>query len=110
MSVARLELVKGMPLVPNACVLCGNNPADDLTGEQLEHVFAPGVDVDWGSSVYICNGCANIIADLMERATTDGFDKLKERNDRLQKENQKLKKDLARAEGLLGRIRDGKQA
>jgi len=108
--VARLELVRGMPLVPNCCVLCGNNPIDENTGEQLEHIFAPGVDVDWGSSVYVCNACGHIIAELLGHPTTEGFDRLKEKNERLNRELGKVKEDHKKAERLLGRIREGNKA
>lgn len=108
--IAPLELVKGMPLTPNACVLCASNPVDEITGEQLEHVFAPGVDVDWGNSVYICNGCAHIISDLMGRSTVEGFDKLSRENRKLKKAYARLEEDHEKAKALLDRIADGKAA
>lgn len=108
--IAPLELVKGMALSPNACVLCANNPVDEITGEQLEHVFAPGVDVNWGNSVYICDSCCQIIADLKGRVTVAGFDKLKEENKELSKANVDLKGKLEKAQGFLDRITDGKAA
>jgi len=109
-SVANLQLVTGMPLVPHACVLCGNNPVDENTGEQFEHVFAPGVDVDWGSSVYVCHECCEIISDLKGRSTRAGFDKLSEKYEVLKDAHEALKKEHEKAKALLTRIRDGKAA
>jgi len=108
--IAPLELVEGMPLTPHHCVLCGNNPVDEQTGRQLEHVFAPGVDVDWGSSVYVCHSCGQLIADLYGRVTVDGYDKLVTKNEQLETKVRKLEKGLAKARGLLERINDGKKA
>lgn len=108
--IAPLELTKGMPLIPHACVLCANNPVDEQTGGQQEAVFAPGVDVNWGDSVYICDSCCQIIADLKGRVTVEGFDKLEAENEKLKKAYSKLEKDHEKAKALLDRIADGKAA
>lgn len=108
--IASLELVKGMELTPQACVLCANNPVDEVTGEQQEHIFAPGVDVNWGDSVYICNSCGQIIADLLGRVTTVGFDKLKGENEELKEELEGLKVEHEKAKKLLERVADGRRA
>lgn len=105
MSVARLEVVQGMELIPHACVLCANNPADENTGEQLPAIFAPGVDVDWGSSVYICYSCAGIIADLIDRP-----DGIAEKYMALEKKHKQLKADHDKAKDLLDRIAEGRAA
>lgn len=108
--IAPLELVKGMELIPQACVLCANNPVDEITGQQQEHIFAPGVDVNWGDSVYICNSCGQIIADLLGRATVEGFDKLKAENDELKGEYLDLREKHDRAKAFIERIKDGNKA
>jgi hypothetical protein len=108
--IAPLELVKGMELTPQACVLCGNNPIDENTGEQQDAVFAPGVDVDWGSSVYICKSCGELIADLFGRVTKEGFDRLTTKYEKLKGEHEKLQDQHERAKALLDRIRDGRAA
>lgn len=110
MSVAPLEVVKGMELTPNACVLCGSNPVDDVTGEQQPAVFAPGVDVDWGGSVYICWECCNIIADLCGRVTVDGFDALNGKYEKLKDAYEILVEEHNKAKGFIERIRDGQAA
>jgi hypothetical protein len=104
--IAPLELVVGMELTPQACVLCANNPIDEATGQQQEAIFAPGVDVNWGDSVYICKSCGEIIADLLGRTTKKGFDRLKDENEELKGRIAELEADTA----LLERIRDGKDA
>lgn len=108
--IAPLERVKGMKLTPNACVLCSNNPVDEQTGKQQDAIFAPGVDVDWGNSVYICKSCVEIMADLFDRVTVEGFDRLVDENKRLEKAYEKLQKNHDRAEALLARVRDGGSA
>lgn len=107
MMIAPLELVKGMELIPHACVLCANNPADEITGEQQEAIFAPGVDVNWGDSVYICNSCGQIIADLLGRSTTKGFDELKTRLEGLERAYAKLQKKHQKAKEVIERIQVG---
>jgi len=108
--IARLELVKGMELNPNECVLCANNPLDEITGKQQEAIFAPGVDVNWGNSVYICMSCAQIIADLIGRVPVEGFDNLKAKFDALDEEHTELVEQHAKARKLLERVADGKRA
>jgi hypothetical protein len=108
--IAPLEKVKGMALIPHACVLCANNPVEEQTGEQQEAIFAPGVDVNWGDSVYICKSCVEIMADLFGRVTVEGFDKLTEKYETLREDHEALKKQHECAKALLDRIKDGKAA
>lgn len=108
--IANLEVVKGMELPPQACVLCANNPVDEITGEQMPVIFAPGVDVDWGGSVYICWSCTNIIADLAGRVTTAGFDALTEKHDALVTEHEALEEKYEKDTKLVRQIRDGQAA
>lgn len=108
--IAQLEIVQGMKLTPQACVLCANNPVDEITGEQQYAIFAPGVDVNWGNSVYICMSCANIIADLIDRSTQEGFDKLKKENEELTEELEELKTQHERAKKLLEKVAEGRKA
>jgi hypothetical protein len=105
--IAPLERVTGMELIPHACVLCANNPVDETSGEQQDCIFAPGVDVNWGDSVYICKSCAEIIADLMDRVTTEGYDRLNEKYEALVTEHAELQAEHDHAEAQLDRIRDG---
>lgn len=108
--IAPLEVQKGMELPPQACVLCGNNPVDDITGEQLPVIFAPGVDVDWGGSVYICWSCTNIIADLAGRVTVAGFDALTEKYEELKNDHEALEEAYERDTKLVRQIREGQAA
>lgn len=108
--IAPLEIVKGMALVPHACVLCANNPVDEATGEQQEAIFAPGVDVNWGDSVYICDSCCQIIADLKGRVTKEGFDKLTAKFETLETDYKELAEKHERAKTFIERIKDGNQA
>lgn len=110
MSIAALERRTGMPLTPHACVLCANNPVDEITGEQQDCIFAPGVDVDWGGSVYICWNCAGIIADLVERVPREEHDELKAGFEGLAADHELLQEKYDKAVDKLGRIAQGRRA
>ena len=108
--IARLEVVKGMPDPPCACVICGSNPSDENTGEQLHSIYAPGVDVDWGGSLYICLGCAGIIADLIDRVPEEEHDKLKQEFKELVDEHTALEEEHQETEEKVAQIRQGVKA
>lgn len=108
--IAQLELVKGMPLMPHHCTLCSNNPVDEITGQQQEHVFVPGVDVNYGDSVYICHSCAEIIADLIGRSTRAGFDEIERKYRNLKAEHEVLEGNYEREKTFVDRIKDGNKA
>lgn len=108
--IAPLELVKGMPLIPHACMLCSNNPVDEINGGQQEAVFAPGVDYDWGNSAYICKSCGELIADLFGRVPLEEHTSLMGEYRDLKEAYEKLEDDNEKDRALLDRIRDGKQA
>src|SRR6266571_3292992 len=99
--IAPLEVVKGMAEIPHHCVICGSNPMDEITGEQQEAIFAPGVDVNWGDSVYLCKSCVEIMADLFGRVTKEGFDKLTAKHEKLKEEHARLQDQHERAKALL---------
>lgn len=108
--IAPLEVVKGMELTPQACVLCANNPVDEATGEQQDAIFAPGVDVNWGNAVYICASCVEIMADLWGRVTKEGFDKLTTEYEALLEQHEHLETEHEKAKALLERVADGRRA
>lgn len=107
--IANLKIVKGMELPPNACCICGGNGSDEK-GVQEDAIFAPGVDIDWGGSLYICKECAEIIADLMGRSPVSGFDALQTRYNGLSEDFDALKKKYEDQAALIERIRDGVRA
>lgn len=71
-----LVLITGMPLEPHSCVCCGGGPRD-ADNEIVEAVFAEGVDINWGDSVYICKVCSQVIAELWGFTSPDDTEKLK---------------------------------
>lgn len=85
------ELVTGMPLVPNACIACGQNPSD-VEGNKKEALFAGGVDVGWGESVYICASCQNVIVQLVTGLTIEEVMGLKKELATSRREYQEEKK------------------
>lgn len=105
-----LEIVTGMPLQPSCCTLCGGNPIDESTGEQIKAIYASGVDIDWGNSVYICWECGHLIADLVGRSTKEGFDKLLEENDEWREKYEKLLELYEADQALVAKIREGSSA
>lgn len=102
-------LTHGMPLQPNTCLTCGCNPTNP-DGSQMEAVFAEGVDVDWGNSVYICMECANLIADLVSRVPREFSDKTEAELDDLRREHSELLEKFEAQEALIQKIRDGGSA
>ena len=59
-----MSLVRGMPLQPHACINCGSLGEMEDDGPPMS-VFCEGVDVNWGDSVYLCVGCAQIAGKLV---------------------------------------------
>ncbi|MDE2107004.1 MAG: hypothetical protein KGL39_57890 [Patescibacteria group bacterium] len=104
-----MKVIKGMPEPPNACVVCGSNPNGD-DGLPCDAIFAPGVDIDWGGSLYICWECGNIIANLVGRTTREGYDKLETKYFQLKEKYEELERAHEKAEVLLNKIREGARA
>lgn len=104
-----LTVVTGMALQPNVCTLCGSNPNND-DGTAKKAIFAEGVDIDWGNSVYICWECGELIADLMGRATRRGFDELELKHEALLTAHAELEEAHERQEALVEKIREGSAA
>lgn len=104
-----LTIVHGMELQPNTCLLCNSNPVDD-EGNQKRAIFAEGVDVDWGNSVYICEECADLIADLVGRSTREGFDRLVQEVEELQEKYDELLAKYEENSELVDKIRSGSDA
>lgn len=98
------ELVKGMPLVPHACVACGQYPKEN-DGTPKEALFAGGVDVDWGASVYICTSCQNVIVELLTGMQITAIEGLKQRlidtNEELREERKAHNKLKKRVKSML---------
>jgi hypothetical protein len=72
----KIVLQEGMPQIPHACVACGSNPRDEA-GNPEECVFLEGVDVDWGSAVYLCKTCSGIIIQLWTGKTVEQISELR---------------------------------
>lgn len=104
-----LRRVQGMPLMPHTCLLCGQGPTSN-DGATRDVIFAEGVDVDWGNSVYICWECAELIADLVKRVTREGFDKLEATHEALTTEHAELLGKYTEQEETLDTIRRGSAA
>jgi hypothetical protein len=109
---AQLELVEVMTQSPATCLLCHNSPVDETREDRrpLPAIFAPGLDVNWGESVYICAGCAGLMADLMDRPSRAEVEKIEGRRDFLEKRVKKISGELAKKTSQLERIIAGKRA
>jgi hypothetical protein len=73
----------------------------------MQAVFAEGVDVDWGNSVYICWECSNLIADLMGRVPREFSDKTEAKLEATEVELGELQEKYEAQEALIQKIRDG---
>jgi hypothetical protein len=104
-----LKRITGMPLQPYTCVCCGQGPTDN-EGNQRETIFAEGVDINWGDSVYICADCTQLIADLAGRVTREGFDRLQSAFEELNDRHEALLEKYEEQEELLDKIREGSAA
>lgn len=104
-----LKMVEGMPLQPYTCLTCGQGPTDN-DGNVQKVIFAEGVDIDWGNSVYICYECGELMADLMGRATRWGFDELTQKYEKVKAEYDELLDEHEKQEVLLDKIREGNAA
>lgn len=100
------QLTHGMPLQPNTCLTCSCNPTNP-DGSQMMAVFAEGVDVDWGNSVYICMECADLVADLIGRVPREFSDKTEAELEALKVEHTELIEAHEAQEALIQKIRDG---
>jgi hypothetical protein len=100
------QIVTGMPEVPNCCAVCGGNPVD-FSGHQQKALWAEGVDIDWGGNLYLCWDCGEIVADLVGRATREGFDKLTEKYEALVEEHAELVREHEETQAEVDRIREG---
>ena len=103
------KVTVGMPEQPNACVHCGACPSND-DGTYKQAIFSDGVDIDWGNSVYTCWDCAELIADLVGRATRGGFDELTAKYEALLEAHAELEINYERQEALIDKIRQGAAA
>lgn len=66
------KMVSAMSESPGVCMFCyGNPPGDD--GNPMPCITAEGVDYDWGETPYICQECASVIADLIDRVDDAEF-------------------------------------
>lgn len=104
-----LHRIVGMPDIPHTCAVCGNGPTTN-EGDQRQCIYAEGVDINWGDSLYICWDCGEIVADLVGRVTREGFDKLQEKYDSLKAEHDELLASHEEQEALLDKIREGNRA
>ena len=60
------------------CLLCGCTPLDELEPNRptLPMIHQVGGDVNWGEQVNICQVCAGVIADLIDRPEAGKIEKL----------------------------------
>lgn len=107
--IAHLKITKGMSEPPNACCICGGNGTNSKGG-QADAIYAPGVDIDWGGSLYICMECADVIADLICRSTREGFDKLQAKNKVLEDQVKQMTVLIEHQGELIAKVREGAKA
>lgn len=95
------ELVTGMPLTPNRCIACGQNPRD-AEGNAEQALFAGGVDTGWGEAVYLCKSCQNVIVSLLTDKTVEETHQL---NDELTRVKEELKEEKKEHNKLKKRVK-----
>jgi hypothetical protein len=93
-------MVPNMSTPPYCCIACGSTPRDE-SGNHKASAMASAVDVKWGDSVYICESCGHVLAELFGYVSPDKVHELKDRIEELedvQEEHEALK---ARVERML---------
>jgi hypothetical protein len=104
MANGSIVLTEHVTQPPGCCLLCAGNPVDETKEDHplLPFIHVPGLDVNWGDSVYICWNCASVMADLLGRPDSEkvkailrGAKLQKKANGKLVKEVDELKKLLA---------------
>lgn len=97
---------------PGCCLLCASNPVDETKAEKplLPFIHVPGLDVNWGDSVYICWNCAGVMADLLGRPAEEKV-KAVLRGAKLQKKaNEKLVKEVEELRSVVAALIAGEDA
>lgn len=105
----KMSLVRGMPLIPHACVACGS--MGEVTEEGLpEAVFVEGVDINWGDSVYLCRTCARIAGELVGCSSPEVHENMVNQIRELQARVAELKESDDVARSQIKRMLDGARA
>ena len=104
-----IEVQKGMALIPHACVNCGSTGQQGEDGPP-ESIFFGGVDINWGDSLYLCMGCAQVVAQLVGFHTPAEYDKVARQNKKLSQQVEKLTVERDNLEGRMNRMLDGARA
>lgn len=104
-----LEFVDVMSEEPGHCTLCHGTPTD-MDGHPLPSIHVPGLDVNWGESVYICLECAGVIADLIERVDEEEHRALQKEYQQISKEYAKVRRAYAKVSKRLKAIVAGEKA
>lgn len=90
--IANLELTHKVDQPPCQCLICGGRPHQE--GDEPENlppmVFVPGMDVNWGESVYFCHECVGIMGGLFGMISIEDAAELERENKRLLNENAQL--------------------
>lgn len=104
--VLKTEGLKG------TCIICNCYPRDET---QEAHVYLPmfhavGVDVNWGEDCNICQICAGVMADMMERRSQEEYITLAERHSKLLSEHAELKGQFEEQKERISAILKGRKA
>lgn len=99
---AKLELVSKMVgSLPN-CAFC--------SGGGCSAVTAPGVDINWGDNLYMCEGCVSVAAQLVGLLPEDKVEELVGRNNFLEKRLQQVSTELETANERIDKMLEGARA
>jgi len=91
------------PSVKSPCIFCNCVPHDDTKENRppLDMFHARGVDVNWGEDANICQICAGVMADMMDRPSAEAHEKLyKQARQSADKYNELLAKYEAQSERI----------
>jgi len=99
---AKLELVSKMVgSLPN-CAFCSAGGTSAVT--------APGVDINWGDNLYMCDGCVRVAAQLIGLLPEEKVEEIQNRNEFLEKRIEQVVTELGEANARIDRMLEGARA
>lgn len=101
-----IQLVDVMVKAPGRCGICNTTPTE---GGKPKPAIDTCVDVDWGNNFYICDECANVICDLLDRVDADEVREMRRQHDELKKDHKRLLQSYKRRENEIKKIAEGKR-
>lgn len=103
----KIDLVEMMRKPPGRCGICNTTP---MTEGKPREAIDTNVDVDWGNNFYICDECAGVIADLIDRVPQEEHANLRAKHHQLEKDHENLRSKYRNLAGTAKKVVEGRKA